>query len=192
MAFGRYKTLRLTTGENIIDGIPVTVVRRRAKRIIIRVKPGGEVVVTVPLWRATLAEGAAFLASKWEWVLRTRERSLTLPVPAVREPSPTEVAALVSLIGELHALWCVRLGEANVEWKLRRMKSRWGVCNYVKRRVTYARMLAGKSREEVEYVVVHELTHLKAHGHGSKFQSLMDARLPGWRMLRRHLNGGKP
>ena len=86
--------MRLTTGENIIDGIPVTVVRRRAKRIIIRVKPGGEVVVTVPPWRATLAEGAAFLASKWEWVLRTRERSLTLPVPAVREPTPTEVAAL--------------------------------------------------------------------------------------------------
>ena len=67
--------MKLTTGENIIDGIPVTIVRRRAKRIIIRVKPGGEVVVTIPPWRATLAEGAAFLASKWEWVLRTRERA---------------------------------------------------------------------------------------------------------------------
>ena len=184
--------MKLTTGENIIDGIPVTIVRRRAKRIIIRVKPGGEVVVTVPPWRATLAEGAAFLASKWEWVLRTRERALTQRAPVVSEPVPEEVAALVSTIAELHALWCVRLDEAYVEWKLRHMKSRWGVCNWVKRRITYAKMLATKCREEVEYVVVHELTHLKAHGHGPKFKALMDARLPDWRERRRRLNGKTP
>ena len=180
--------MKLSNGQNIVDGIPVTVVRRRAKRIIIRVKPGGEVVLTIPHRRATLAEGAAFLASKWEWVLRTHERSLALPAPAVREPTSEEVAVLVSTIRELHSLWCARLGEADVEWKLRRMKSRWGVCNYVKRRVTYAQMLAGKSRDEIEYVVVHELTHLKAHGHGPKFQSLMDAWLPGWRIRRKRLN----
>ena len=180
------------SGLNNINGIPVTVVRRKAKRIIVRVKPGGEVVVTIPLWRATLAEGAAFLASKWEWVLHTRERSPTIPALAVREPTPEEVAILVSTIGELHSLWCVRLSEGNVEWKLRRMKSRWGVCNHVRRCITYARMLAGKSRDEIEYVVVHELTHLKAHGHGPKFQSLMDARLPDWRVSRKRLNGKEP
>ena len=42
-------------GANTIDVIPATVVRRRAKRIIIRIKLGGEVVVTIPPWRATLA-----------------------------------------------------------------------------------------------------------------------------------------
>lgn len=184
--------MKLSTGENMIDGVQVSVVRRRAKRIIIRVKPCGEVVVTVPPWRATLAEGAAFLASKWEWVLRARERALARPAPALREPAPEEVAALASTIGELHTLWCARLGEADVAWKLRRMKSRWGVCNYVKRRVTYSQMLAGKSREEVEYVVVHELTHLKAHGHGAKFKAFMDAGLPDWRGRRRRLNGKEP
>ena len=180
--------MKLSVGENIIDGIPVTVMRRRAKRIIVRVKQGGKVVVTVPPWRATLAQGAAFLASQWEWVLRTRERSLAQPAPVVQEPTPAEVSALLSLVGELHSLWCARLGEAAVEWKLRRMKSRWGVCDFEKRRVTYARMLALRSRDEVEYVVVHELTHLKAHGHGPKFKSLMDARLPDWRERRKSLN----
>ena len=56
------------SGLNNINGIPVTVVRRKAKRIIVRVKPGGEVVVTIPLWRATLAVwglggGEAWLAA---------------------------------------------------------------------------------------------------------------------------------
>ena len=182
----------LHKGENIIDGVPVTVVRRWAKRIIIRVKPCGEVVVTVPPWRATLAEGAAFLASKWEWVLRTRERAVTQPAPVLREPTPAEVEALDSLVDSLHSSWCARLGEAAVTWKLRRMKSRWGVCNWVKRHVTYSKMLAGKPPAEVEYVVVHELTHLKAHGHGPKFKAYMDARLPDWRERRRRLNRKEP
>ena len=144
--------------------------------------------VTIPLWRATLAEGAAFLAVKWGWVLNTRQRILARPAPPLREPTPAEISDLASLIAELHALWCARLGEADVQWKLRRMKSRWGVCNYVRQRITYSLMLAGMPRELVEYVVVHELTHLKAHGHGPRFQAFMDARLPGWRTLRKRLN----
>ena len=184
--------MKLTAGENVVDGVSVTVVRRRAKRIIIRVKQGGVVAVTVPFWRATMAQAAEFLASKWDWVLRTRERVKARPAPVVREPAPEESAALASLVGGLHSLWCLRLGETGVEWKLRRMKSRWGVCNYAKRRVTYALMLAGKSKDEIEYVVVHELTHLEAHDHGPKFKALMDARLPDWRERRRRLNGQTP
>ena len=38
------------------------------------------------------------------------------------------------------------------------------------------------------YIVVHELTHLKAANHGPRFYALMDARLPGWKELRRRLN----
>lgn len=179
--------MTLHSGENTIGGIPVTVARRRAKRIIVRVKPGGEIVLTVPYGRATLAEGAAFLASNWEWVLRTRERAKAHPVPPAKEFTPMEIATLQTLLGELHAVWAARLGEFGVAWKLRRMKTRWGVCDFVKRRVTYAAMLADKPRECVEYVVVHELTHLKAHGHGPPFKALMDSRLPDWRERRRML-----
>lgn len=172
---------------NIIDGIPVSVVRRKAKRIIVRVKPDGEIILTIPFWRATLAEGAVFLASKWEWAFSTREHVLAHPAPPVREFTPMEVAELQTIIGELHSLWAARLGEFGVAWKLRRMKTRWGVCNCLKRRITYAIMLAGQCREYIEYVVVHELTHLKVHGHGPKFKALMDARFPNWHECRRRL-----
>jgi len=182
--------MTLHAGENTIDGVRVEVVRRRAKYIRIRVKADGTVALTVPFWRATLAQGAAFLESKWGWALEARRRALERPAAAPQaEVAPEEAAALAALLGELHAAWAERLGEDGVSWKLRRMKTRWGVCNRAKRRVTYAAMLAREPRELVEYVVVHELTHLKAHGHGAAFQALMDARLPGWRALRRRLNG---
>lgn len=110
------------------------------------------------------------------------------PASAVRAITAIEAAQLQSLLSELHETWADRLGEPATTWKTRRMKTRWGVCDYARRRITYSLMLAGTPRELVEYVVVHELTHLKTHGHGPEFQALMDARLPEWRTLRKRLN----
>lgn len=174
-------------GENAIGGTVVTVVRRKAKRVIVRVKADGSVWLTVPLWRATLHDAEEFLRAKWDWVQRTRQRVLARPRPAERTLMSEELAALRTLLGELHAHWAERLGEAGVPWKLRRMKTRWGVCNWRERRVTYAALLAVRPREQVEYVVVHELTHLQAHDHGPRFKALMDERLPDWRERRKAL-----
>jgi predicted metal-dependent hydrolase len=40
----------------------------------------------------------------------------------------------------------------------------------------------------LEYVLVHEMTHLWARGHGERFQRLMDGWLPDWRDMRREMN----
>ena len=179
----------LKSGENFIDGVPVRVVRRRGRRINIRILDDGTVRLMVPHWWATLAQGAEFLASKWDWVLDARARVLARPPSAPPiEASDLEVLLLERLLTELHTLWTARLNEPGVTWKLRRMKTLWGVCHFSKRQITYARQLALKPRELVEYVVVHELTHLKVHNHGAAFKTLMDARLPNWRSLRRRLN----
>ena len=179
----------LKSGENFIDGVPVRVVRRRGRRINIRILDDGTVRLMVPHWWATLAQGAEFLAAKWDWVLDARARVLARPPAAPPiEASDLEVLLLERLLAELQALWTARLNEPGVTWKLRRMKTLWGVCHFAKRQITYARQLALKPRELVEYVVVHELTHLKVHNHGPAFKALLDARLPDWRQLRRRLN----
>jgi hypothetical protein len=54
--------------------------------------------------------------------------------------------------------------------------------------VVYNAELVRAPRELIEYVVVHELTHLKVSNHGPRFRALMDERLPGWSVLRRRLN----
>lgn len=179
----------IALGDNVVDGVPVVVARRRAKRMVLRVRPDGSVGLTLPLWRASLASGEAFLRKHWAWVLRMREKAAGRRRDASGPASPEDVERLRELVGALHAEWAERLGEAGVAWRLSRMRSRWGVCNYATRRVGYSTMLAGKGRDEVEYVVVHELTHLAAHDHGPIFQWLMDARLPDWRERRKRLRG---
>ena len=176
-------------GSNLVRGIPVEVERRRARRYSLRVRADGSVRLTVPAWRGTLAEGEAFLLSKWEWVERTRARMLAIPRPAPLPPvGPEERFLLETCLHGLMDSWMERLGEAAVTWQLRAMKTRWGSCHIVRRHIVFNDELARKPYDLVEYVVVHELTHLKATGHGPRFQALMDARLPGWRLLRRRLN----
>ena len=178
----------LRTGLNSLDGIPVEVARKRVRRISLRVDAEGVVHLNVPSWGATIAEGEAFLRAHWKWCVAARAKAMA-GRPAVRTP-PTkeEVTALGALLGELHALWTVRLAEPGVTWRLRRMKTLWGSCHWSARRITYNAELARAPRELVEYVVVHELTHLRVHDHGPRFKALMDSRLPGWPSLRRRLN----
>lgn len=176
----------LHLGENTVDGVPVTVVRHRAKRILIRIRSDGSVRVTLPQYCGTLKEATDFFNRSRNWIDKTRCRILSRP-PA-QMASPLDLLSLEALIQSLMEKWTLLLDEQNVTWKFRSMKTRWGVCNYIRRKITFATNLAMKPTDQVEYVVVHELTHLKAHGHGADFQALMDARLPGWRSLRRALN----
>ena len=177
-------------GENVLDGIAVDVTRRRARRIGIRVLRDGHVAVTVPKWGGTLREAESFLRSKWDWVVNTRAKVLAnpAPVPVSAPPSNREVESLRALLADLNSHWAAKLGEEGVTWTLRAMKTLWGSCHIVRRRMTYNTELAKVPREMVEYVVVHELTHLRTARHGPKFYRLMDERLPGWRELRRRLN----
>lgn len=178
----------IRTGENVIDGIPVDVERKRIRRINIRVRPDGRVRLSVPKWWATLSEGEAFLRAKWRWIVKARAEILSRPCLDLSSVSKGERERLGGLIAELQGLWAARLAEPDVAWKLRKMSTLWGSCHWRKRQITYSTGLAFVPRELVEYVVVHELTHLQAHDHGPRFYALMDARLPGWKLLRRRLN----
>lgn len=177
----------LRVGRNEIDGIPVEVLRKRIRRINLRVAQNGLLRLSIPYSGATLAQGEAFLKAKWAWAVKARREMLARPA---REPvTDAERATLSSLLAELNAAWAARLGERDFAWRIRRVTSLWGCCHWIKRYVTYSEALARAPRELVEYVVVHELTHFAVHGHGPAFHALMDARLPGWKDLRKRLNG---
>ena len=177
----------LCVGRSEIDGVPVEVVLKRIRRINLRIAQNGVVRLSIPYFGATLAQGEAFLKAKWDWAIKARSEILARPA---REPvADAERVALSSLLDELNASWAARLGERDLTWRIRKVKSLWGCCHWRKRYITYSEALARAPRELVEYVVVHELTHFAVHGHGPAFYALMDARLPGWKELRKRLNG---
>lgn len=73
-------------------------------------------------------------------------------------------------------------------WQTKYMTTRWGTCNTGTRKIWLNLQLAKKSYECLEYVILHELIHLKVRNHGAEFVSLMDYYLPFWREIRKQLN----
>ena len=81
------------------------------------------------------------------------------------------------------------VGQHASEWRFRRMKTRWGSCNIQKKRICLNIQLAQMPVECLEYVIVHELTHLHEAGHNKRFWGLVDEFYPGWREVKRSMNG---
>lgn len=75
------------------------------------------------------------------------------------------------------------------EWHIKNMKTKWGTCNVRDKRIWLNLQLAKKPPECLDYVIIHELTHLLERSHNSVFKGYMDEFCPEWRQLRKTLNG---
>ena len=95
---------------------------------------------------------------------------------------------LKEFIGPLVDRWMTKLEEPNVTCQVKEMKTMWGSCGIKRRALLFNLELARVPKECIEYVVVHELTHLKVQNHNKVFEALMTQRLPNWRSLRTQLN----
>ncbi len=69
------------------------------------------------------------------------------------------------------------------------MKTRWGGCNPSRNSIRLNTDLARKPIEYLEYVVLHEMSHLIDPTHGARFTDVMDCNMPNWRQYRDELNG---
>ena len=97
-------------------------------------------------------------------------------------------AAINAALPQLLAKWGPVVGRQPTHITLRVMTSRWGSCTPRTGRIRLNLQLGLMEPQFLEYVLVHEMTHLWESGHGAGFQRRMTAYLPGWKTLRRDLN----
>lgn len=95
---------------------------------------------------------------------------------------------LRELVTPLMCKWQPVLGVSAAAWGIRKMKTRWGSCNIEARRIWLNLELVKKPPGGLEYILVHELTHLLERHHNDRFVALMDRFLPDWRHQRNQLN----
>ena len=73
-------------------------------------------------------------------------------------------------------------------WQTKYMTSKWGTCNISKRKIWLNLQLAKKPLECLEYIILHELVHLRVKNHNTSFTALMDRYMPFWREVKKTLN----
>lgn len=84
--------------------------------------------------------------------------------------------------------WEQKLEVSVPKWTIRRMKTKWGSCNRETRHMWFNVELAKKHPDCLEYIVVHEMTHLLERNHNDRFAELMSRFLPDWQARRDQLN----
>lgn len=183
-----------------VDGLAVRVARKPIKNMYLRVTPpSGDVVVSAPT-RITDAQIEAFVRQRRDWVVRQRRRIAEArgttasgpgdPSAEVWTPERRRTAAdaINAQLPALLAHWGPIIGRTPTHITLRTMTTRWGSCTPRTGRIRLNLQLGLMEPRFLEYVLVHEMTHLWASGHGVEFQSRMSRYLPQWRQLRRELN----
>lgn len=88
--------------------------------------------------------------------------------------------------GERTARWGVRMGVAPTRLALSGARTKWGSCD-ARGVVRFAWRTIMAPPAVIDYLVVHELAHLKVRGHQRAFWAVVEAHLPDWRRSRRWL-----
>jgi len=84
--------------------------------------------------------------------------------------------------------WEERLGVSVARYFLQRMKTKWGSCNHTAGHIRLNTELVKKPRDLLEYVVVHEMVHLREPTHSDAFLAILAEHWPQWRESRQELN----
>jgi hypothetical protein len=80
--------------------------------------------------------------------------------------------------------WALKLKVNPTQVVIADMPKKWGSCS-PDGVVAFAEDLAEMDSEFQDYVIVHELLHLRYSDHGRRFKAMMTAMVPRWRELER-------
>lgn len=157
---------------------------KRAKRLRLTVYCDGNFVVTVPKG-LNMESVESYILKKTEWILRklrimkTRSNSFVVKMKNEKEYE--------KLKKEAFNLACRKVEKFNKIYGfnynkviIKNQKTRWGSCSK-KGNLNYNYKIALLPDKLVDYIIVHELCHLKEFNHSKKFWSLVEKGLPDYK-----------
>jgi len=158
----------------------------RAKRLIIRVKEGGDVSVSVP--RGIDVERAIdFVVDKEEWINKTLKK-----LNRIKQKNISNKKKLISQESAGHII------ETRVKYlanfygfkyekiSIKSQKTIWGSCTG-KNNLNFNYKIASLPNDLMDYVIFHELTHTIVKNHSLKFWRMLDKYVKDSKALRKKL-----
>ena len=182
-----------TAGKKTVQvpgiGEVLLVKRRGATRLRISVSPRRGVVVSMP-WLLPYAVAEKFLLSKRQWVAAVLERQAVQQQKAVQGGKtasvPSDPVELETMREAARAALVPKLREAAARHGLgfkgrvavKNNVTNWGSCSS-KGNINLNMRLILLPEHLQDYVILHELCHLRHQNHGPQFHALLDSLLGG-------------
>jgi hypothetical protein len=165
----------------------------RARRYVIRVTDDNTVRVTIPRW-GSKRDARAFVEQERSWILKQQKRleGIVSCGPAgpeahdprdtaLREHAKQELPVRLLELAARHGLQVRKISVRNQKW-------RWGSCS-PRGHICLNWRLIRMPEAVRDYVLIHELMHLKRMDHSPRFWALVAQACPDYLELRRSLRG---
>ena len=166
--------------------IRYTLKRKRARGIRLSISCNGEIKVTAPYFLTdNLIE--KFIFEKAKWILSKLDylkRQDLIFIKSGRFLKHKEEAYMFAKerIEYLNSFYGFKYNKINI----RNQKSRWGSCSK-KNNLNFSYRIAFLPKETADYIIVHELCHLKEFNHSKDFWGLVSKSIPDYILKRKQL-----
>lgn len=159
-----------------------TLIRSARRTLGVEVTAAGEVRVRAPK-RMPLAQIERFLAEKAEWiekaVARQNVRRADKPVLTAEQAELLRARAKAELPPKL-AYYAAKMGLAVPKMTVTSARTRYGSCS-ARNDISFSKFLMANEDAAVDYVVVHELAHIRHKDHSKAFYAEVASVLPDWK-----------
>ncbi len=168
--------------------------RKRIKNINVRVRRDGSLYASMPYW-VSYAEAEKFMLSKASFFLKAldevaKRSSEEDDLKNIDKESVENLKKLIVELIDLHMPFFAARGVPRPsKIVVGNYRSFWGECMNKRGILKFSTRLAGKDRELVEYVVVHELSHFLVPNHSEAFWNIVGSVIPDYKVKRKILNG---
>ncbi len=160
----------------------------RARRYLLRVEHDGQVRVTIPRG-GSKREAEAFAGRNMDWIARQRAR-IGSPAFTVEERGALKRRAQAELPERLRALGAIH-GLAVTRITVRNQRARWGSCGRDGHISLNWRLILMPEWVR-DYVLIHELMHLRRLDHSPAYWRYVAEAFPGYREARQWLRANGP
>ena len=164
------------------EQISYEMIRKRIKNIYIHIKEA-KVIVTIP-YKMEKEKAISVVEEKKKWIFdRVRKQKQNLKEEKMTEK---ELEILKQIVQEKVPFYAEKIGEHPNKVRIRDLNYAWGSCS-AKKNISINEKLAKYSEREIEYVILHELCHLKHMNHSKQFWSLVEENMPDYKSIRKEL-----
>ncbi len=176
----------------ILNNKEVTYTFRRyklSKRLKLIVRQDASIVVTAP-WRFSEKKAEKFVHEKSDWLLerlnffekQNRGREIKTSRADYLKQKEKARKLILQKLKDLNKYYAFKYIRVSV----RNQKTRWGSCSK-QGNLNFNYRLIYLPDKLVDYIIIHELCHLKEMNHSVRFWKLVEKAAPGYRVARREL-----
>lgn len=161
----------------------------RARQMRITIYGDGEVVVTLPK-RMPVFAVIPFLHFKADWIMEHLTKIRRHPVPRHKKLTKKDYEehkeSALRLAKDRVAFFADLYGFSYRSVSVRDQKSRWGSCSR-KGNLHFNYRIVLMPEDVRDYIIVHEICHLKEFNHSTRFWNLVEKTIPNHKVLRKSL-----